>query len=66
MALRIVIDAQGKAETPEITEHSGSPELDSLAMEAAQSAGPFPPPSSGLREQGKLVLSLPIEFSLRK
>ena len=65
VGLRIIIDVQNGAGTPELSLTSGSTELDALALEAVRLATPFPAPGEELKKMGKLVLSLPIEFKVR-
>ena len=65
VGLRLVLDSRGQVQTQEISEASGSKELDDLALEAARNAQPYPTPTTDLTKKGKLVLNLPVEFKLR-
>lgn len=56
--LRIRIDRSGVLESADIAESSGHSELDSLAIEAAREAAPYPSHAS----TGALQLLIPIEF----
>lgn len=58
VGVRMRLDALGGA-TATVVESSGQAELDRLALEAAQSAGPFPAPPGGALE-----ITLPIEFRI--
>lgn len=63
--LKLRLDATGHLQSQEVSESSGSSELDALALEAAKAAQPYPAPSEGLKKLGSLLLSLPVEFKLR-
>ncbi len=53
----IVLDGQGSLEHIEVTDPSGSPELDACVVKAFQLAGPFPnPPSQLIGADGKIRL----------
>jgi protein TonB len=65
VGLKLTLDEEGALQAREISERSGSDELDALALEAAASAQPFPKPVDALAKKGPLVLNLPVEFKLR-
>ena len=55
--VRIVLDGKGALESVEVTDPSGSPDLDACVVRAFQLAGPFPnPPSQLIGQDGKIRL----------
>jgi protein TonB len=65
--LKLTLDAQGRVQTQEITEHAagtGTAALDELALAAVREAQPFPEPPAGLKRSGTIVLNLPVDFKL--
>jgi protein TonB len=65
VVLRLTLEADGALAHAEVATASGRPELDQLAVDAAQAAAPFPAPPSDAKKKGRLVLSLPVEFRNR-
>lgn len=65
VGLKLTVNGQGQLQSGEVAEPSGSSELDALALEAASSAQPYPPPEGALKGQDHLVLNLPVEFRVR-
>jgi TonB family protein len=61
VVLKLDLDAAGRLTAAETSTSSGSAELDSLALEAARAAAPFP---AGAAMAGGLTLRLPIEFKV--
>jgi TonB family protein len=65
VGLKLTLSPEGQVQAKEVSEPSGSAELDALALEAASAAQPYPVPMDTLRKKVPLVLNLPIEFKLR-
>jgi TonB family protein len=63
--LHLILNANGLAQALEISESSGSHELDELALEAARAGAPYPAAAAELVRTGNLILDLPIEFKLK-
>ena len=61
--VRFTVLADGRLQSPQLTDSSGDSRLDKAAIEMLSRAGPFPPIPRSLGV-GKLELSLPVEFSL--
>lgn len=68
VGIKLVLTFMGVVESCEIRESSGSKELDQLAMNAVERAGPFPNLPldliAELKQSGKIQFNLPISFKL--
>ena len=60
--LKISLNQNGTLAGLELTQSSGTPELDQLALESVRSAAPFPPTALST---SNLILDLPIDFKIR-
>lgn len=64
VGLKLTLDPQGRVQSHEITQTAGA--LDELAVAAVREAEPFPEPPPGLKNDGRIVLNLPIDFKLAR